>query len=200
MRSLLARLGRGLLSRSCPLSAAHVSVRLYPTFPVFLPFCWFSTCVSLFIFFSRTRVGLFIQLNVFHVFSRRFAPAAAAAAAFSPAPLSVFLALRRCLSPTLPFTSRLWILLSNTYVARASARVIPLLCVRARAHGAAACAWCARTHTRTRRCTLADEKARVLIPIRHGKNREPIKCHFSADPVPSEFYLHRARNIPMRRR
>lgn len=43
--------------------------------------------------------------------------------------------------PTLPFTSRLWILLSNTYVARAAIRSRPIGCVRAcmRARDAAAC-------------------------------------------------------------
>lgn len=34
-------------------------------------------------------------------------------------------------SPTLPFTSRLWILLSNTYIARAAIRSWPRGCVRA---------------------------------------------------------------------
>lgn len=82
------------------------------------------------------------------------------------ASVSLFLALSfpTPVPPTLPFTSRLWILLSNTYVARAATRLDVCACV-------VACVQCARTRACARRVharwqrTQANGKARVLISI-----------------------------------
>lgn len=94
--------------------------------------------------------------------------------------VSLFLAPGRCLSPTpvpptLPFTSRLWILLSNTYVARAAAARFDVCvrgCVRAVCSLARTRA-CARrrVHARWQR-TQANGKARVLISI-FDASRQP---------------------------
>lgn len=78
--------------------------------------------------------------------------------------LSLFLALPPVFSPTPAFTSRLWILLSNTYIARTAIRTLDDVCVYA-------CVVC--VHVRVRSLTCERERARVL----HAGERKSAGSH-----------------------
>lgn len=77
--------------------------------------------------------------------------------------LSLFLALPPVFSPTPAFTSRLWILLSNTYIARTAIRTLDDVCVRV-------CRLCACTRS------LAHSWARARARV---ARRRTEKCGFS---------------------
>lgn len=139
------------------------SVRNSKPFPFQLPFSAFSLSVlhrsSLFQPLFRR---LFISFPPFHAVMN--VPLFLSRSRFASVSLFLALSFPTPVPPTLPFTSRLWILLSNTYVARAATRLDVCACV-------VACVQCARTRACARRVharwqrTQANGKARVLISI-----------------------------------
>lgn len=133
---------------------------------MFLFYISFSfSFLFLFHIIGLSRHVLLIFSHIFdHTISRRFFFSLSLSRAFLLfSLLSLFLALPPVFSPTPAFTSRLWILLSNTYIARTAIRTLDDVCVRV-------CRLCACTRS------LAHLWARARARV---ARRRTEKCGFS---------------------